>query len=66
MELEQITWSELLKKMKIGDTIMIKNDDGTTHELKFEGFMKKKDGSFLVKLKPLSLEVKQSDTKAKQ
>ncbi len=62
---EKITWSQLLKKMKVGDTIMVKNNDGTVHELKFEGFMKKKDGSFLVKLKPLSLEVKQSSTKVK-
>ncbi len=60
--MEKISWSELLKRMKVGDIIMVKNNDGTIHELKFEGYKIKSDGSFIVNLKPLSLEVKPSNT----
>jgi len=52
---ERITWVELVKKMKIGDKIMVKGDDETIQELRYDGFHDV-NGTLEIILTPLSLE----------
>ena len=53
---ERITWAELVKKMEIGDTIMVKGDDQTIQELRYDGFKSNENGVLELILTPLALE----------
>lgn len=53
---ERISWAKLVEKMEIGDTIMVKGDDGTIQELRYDGFKSKENGVLELILTPLSLE----------
>lgn len=53
---ERITWAKLVEKMEIGDVIMVKGDDGTVQELRYDGFKSNENGILELILTPLALE----------
>ena len=53
---ERIEWAKLVEKMEIGDTMMVKGDDGTIQELRYDGFKSNKNGELELILTPLALE----------
>ena len=53
---EREKWIELVRKLKIGDTLMVTGNDKTVQELRFEGFKDNNNGTLEIILQPLTLE----------
>jgi len=52
---QKIKWGDFIKKIKIGDILMVNGNDGTVQELRFDGF-KEKNGKIEITFQPLALE----------